>query len=103
MDLVSHVVVKCYSNLYHLDCSAVQDTILKIVCFNFKIQYIILSDMLRYLFIVSYLSIFEILFKSISGKCKIRFQDTFPQILYFTILVHFLVQLHIKLILKFSQ
>ena len=73
--------------------SVVQDTVLKIVlhvCI-FKIQDTILSGILRYLFIVlvSYLSIFKILFKRIFGKCKILFQDTFPKILYLAQNVHF--------------
>jgi len=72
--------------------SVVQDTILKTVSYCiFKIQDTILSGILRYLFIVlvSYLSIFKILFKRIFGKCKILFQDTFPKILYLAQNVHF--------------
>jgi len=71
--------------------SVVQDTVLKIVlhvCI-FKIQDTIFSGILRYLFIVPYLSIFKILFKSMLGKCKILFQDTFPKILYLAENVHF--------------
>jgi len=64
-------------------CSVVQDTILKIVPCIFKIQDNILSGILRYLFIVSYLSIFKTLLKRILDKWKILFQDTFPKILYF--------------------
>ena len=50
---------------------------------------------LKILFIIPYLSIFNILFKSILGKWKILFQDTFSQILYFARKVPF-CQLHIK-------
>jgi len=76
-------------NRWRIYRSGVQDTILKIVSYIFKIQYSILSGILRYLFVVAYYSIFKILFASILGKWKILFQDTFLQIVYFDSKVHF--------------
>jgi len=72
--------------------SVVQDTVLKIASCIFKIQDSrpILSGILRYFYSsLSYRSIFKMLFKSILGKWKILFQDTFPQILCFAPKVHF--------------
>jgi len=61
----------------------------KILSCIFKIQDSTLSGILRYLFIVSYLSISRTLLKSILYKWKILFQDTFPKILYFAQKAHF--------------
>ena len=57
-----------------MSTSVVQDTILKTVPCILKTQDSILSGILRYLLIVSYLSIFKILFKTILGKWKKPFQ-----------------------------
>jgi len=78
--------IDCRRNLQFLDpqvithctdqreiTSVVQDTILKTVSYVFMIQDSILSGKIRYLFIVSYLSIFKMLFEGILGKWKILF------------------------------
>jgi len=85
IEIVIEIGKPCSTIQLKVSCPVQCCAILKIL--HLKIQDSTLSV---YLSIVSYLSIFKILFKSmILDKWKILFPDTFPQILYFTQKVHF--------------